>query len=303
MIRRAAICAVLVVAACGGDSPPAAPTPPPTVTPPTPPPLTVSGTVQATNGGQPLAGATVEFGSNSSTTDGAGRYSLNLAAATQSSRFTVSGPGLVTRTGFFSAGASRTLDLDAFALGGFDHAYFRLIARNGYEQPAALQPLRRWTRAPMLYIRTVDDTGRPILTEVLQQVVTIASSAVPQYTNGRFGVAGIEQGTETRRGQAGWLTIEWSRDASQFCGFATVGQEGSGITLTYDQPGCSCGSQKIPPAYREARARPCDGTVAHGPERRPHVGHWRRRVRPQHDGAGAAIPRLPLPPPRRQHRS
>ncbi len=65
------------------------------------------------------------------------------------------------------------------------------------------------------------------------------------YTGGRFGVAGFEQGTETRRGQAGWITIEWTRDASQFCGFAHVGLEGGGITFTYDQPGCSCGSQKI----------------------------------------------------------
>jgi hypothetical protein len=58
-------------------------------------------------------------------------------------------------------------------------------------------------------------------------------------------VAGIEQGTDTRRGQAGWITIEWTRDATQFCGFASVGQEGGGITLTYDQPGCSCGSQRF----------------------------------------------------------
>lgn len=159
----------------------------------------------------------------------------------------MSGPGLVTRAGSFSGGSSRTLDLEAFALSGFDQAYFRAIARNGFEEPNRLQPLRRWTRAPMIYLRTVDDTGRAILPEVLQQVVVIATNSVPQYTRGRFGVAGIEQGTETRRGQAGWLTIEWTRDASEFCGFANVGQEGGGITLTYDQPGCSCGSQKIRP--------------------------------------------------------
>lgn len=91
----------------------------------------------------------------------------------------------VSHTGFFSSGASRVVDLDAFVLSGFDQAYFRAIARNGCEKPDALQPLRRWTRAPMIYIRTVDDTGRPILPEVLQQVVAIAMSAIPQYTNGR----------------------------------------------------------------------------------------------------------------------
>jgi hypothetical protein len=57
---------------------------------------------------------------------------------------------LVTRTGFFSGGSSTTLDLEAFALSGFDQAYFRAIARNGLEEPNRLQPLRRWTRAPMI---------------------------------------------------------------------------------------------------------------------------------------------------------
>jgi hypothetical protein len=122
-----------------------------------------------------------------------GRYSLGFPAGTQGSRFTISGAGLLTHVGFFSSGGSRTVDLEAFALGGFDQGYFRAIARNGYEQPAVLQPLRRWTRAPMLYVRTVDDTGRPILPKVLQQVASIALSAVPQYTGGRFGLAGIEQ--------------------------------------------------------------------------------------------------------------
>lgn len=100
---------------------------------------------------------------------------------------------------------------------------------------------------PCFYIRTVDDTGRAILPEVVQQVVSIASNVVPLYTAGRFGVAGVEQGTETRQGQPGWITVLWTRDATEFCGWANVGLEGGMVTLTYDQPGCSCGSQKIRP--------------------------------------------------------
>jgi hypothetical protein len=247
MIRTAIAGAALCAVACGSS--PSRPSPPATPTPtPTPPAvLTLSGTVTATNGGHALPGVLVEAASTSSTTDGTGRYSLNLPAGTQSPRFTISGSGLVTRTGFFAGGGSRSIDLDAFTDGGFDHDYFRAIARNGFEKPATLQPLRRWTRAPMIYIRTIDDTGRAILPEVLQQVVTIASNAVPLYANGRFGVAAIEQGTETRVNRAGWITVEWTRDATQFCGQAHVGLEGGAVTLTYDQPGCSCGSQKIRP--------------------------------------------------------
>ncbi len=270
MLRQAPICVTLFFVACGGSSP-AQPSPrqPPTVTP-TPPPsaLTLSGTVTATNGGHPLAGVTVEAAATSSTTDSSGRYSVSLSPGTQGARFTITGLGLLTRNGFFSSGGSRTVDLEAFALDGFDHGYFCAIARNGYEQPASLQPVRRWTRAPMFYIRTVDDTGRSILPEVLQQVVSIASSAVPQYTNGRFGVAGVEQGTDTRKGQAGWITVEWTRDATQFCGSASVGQEGGTVTLTYDQPGCSCGSQKIRPRTVKHESRTFAGPLAHRPERR-----------------------------------
>ena len=246
MPRQLLICIALLAAACSGSSPSQPTNTPPTTTPPaTPPPIVITGTVTATNGGQPVAGATITAAPLTGTTDGAGRYSLSFPAATPPSRYALSGAGLITRTGFLSNGGSRTIDLDAFSLDTFDQAYFRAIARNGWEQPGALQPLRRWTHAPMIYIRTIDDTGRAILPEVLQQVVSIVTSVVPMYTHGRFGVAGFEQGTDTRRGQAGWITVDWTRDASQFCGLSTIASEGGFVTLTYDQPGCSCGSQKI----------------------------------------------------------
>jgi hypothetical protein len=245
-VRHATIWASLFVGACGGSptQPASQSAPPP---PPPPPTMTLSGTVTATNGGRGLAGATVEAATVSATTDSAGHYSLNLPAGTQGGRFAISGAGLVTHNGFLLSGGSRTLDLEAFTLDGFDQPYFRAIARNGFEEPTSLQPLRRWTRAPMIYIQTFDDTGRSILPEVLQQVASIVSDVVPLYSHGRFGVAGIEQGTDTRLGQAGWITVQWTRDASEICGRATVGAEGGRVLLTYDQPGCSCGSQKIRP--------------------------------------------------------
>jgi len=249
MLQRAFICLTLLTAACGG-SPPTQPTAqPPVPTPPAfvQPVATLTGSVTATNGGGALAGAVVEVGTLSTTTDGAGRYSL--PGGTFGSRFTVSGPGLLTHSGFLAtSNASRAVDLDAFALDRFDQDYFRAIAHNGYEAPTALQPLRRWTRSPMLYVRTIDDSGRAILPEVIQQVVTLASSLVPQYTGGRLGIAAVEQGTGMRQGQAGWITVDWIRDASKICGQAHVGQEGGMVTLTYDQPFCSCGSRKIDPS-------------------------------------------------------
>jgi hypothetical protein len=252
MMKQAAIVMALLTVACGGSSTTPSPSPTPTPVPapvpvPAPSGPTLTGTLTATNGGQAVAGATVSTSGISGTTDGSGHFSLSLSSGAVAAPFTIAGTALLTHTGYFGAGGSRTVDLDAFMLANFDQSYFRAIARNGYEEPRTLQPLRRWTRAPMLYIRTVDDTGQSILAEVLQQVVSIATSVVPQYAHGRFGLAGVEQGTDTRTGRAGWITVQWTRDASQFCGQSTVGQEGGTVTFTYDQPGCACGSQKIRP--------------------------------------------------------
>jgi hypothetical protein len=245
-IRKAIITVALFTVACGSS--PAQPTPPPSpVLPPPAPVVTLTGTVTATNGARALSDVRVEAASASSTTDASGRYTLNLPAGTSGPRFTISGPGLITRNGFFAGSASRTVDLDAFALDGFDQGYFRALARNGHEEPGTLQPIRRWTRAPMVYIRTIDDGGRAIPPEVLQQVANVFSSVVPVYTHGRFGIASIEQGTETRVGQPGWVTVDWVRDGSQFCGLAHVGLEGGVVTLSYDAGTCACGSQKIRP--------------------------------------------------------
>jgi hypothetical protein len=246
-IRRAVLLLALVAAGCSGSTPSQPDRSSPTTPPPAPSGPTLSGTVTATNGGQPIGGTTVTSGAISNVTDPGGRYSLSFPAGAAVSPFSISGSGMITHNGFFSNGGSRTVDLDVFTLSNFDQAYFRAFTRNGFEAPGTLQPIRRWTRAPLIYIRTIDDTGRAILPEVLQQVATIATNVIPEYSHGRFGVAGIEFGTDTRLNQAGWITVDWTRDASQFCGISSVGREGGEVTLTYDQPGCSCGSQKIRP--------------------------------------------------------
>jgi hypothetical protein len=109
-----------------------------------------------------LAARQVTSGAISNVTDAGGHYSLSFPVGATFSQFSISGSGLITHNGFFSNGGSRTVDLDVFTLSNFDQAYFRALARNGFEAPGTLQPIRRWTRAPMIHIRTIDDTGRAI---------------------------------------------------------------------------------------------------------------------------------------------
>jgi hypothetical protein len=87
---------------------------------------TVSGLVTTTNGGQPLSGVTVSVGGVSGVSDASGRYLLTLPLSTSVLGYRVEGPGVLVRSGLFSAG-SRALDLEAFSGGSFDPDYWRAV--------------------------------------------------------------------------------------------------------------------------------------------------------------------------------
>src|SRR4029079_12612123 len=135
-------------AACSAAGAPLTPTAaPPTAAPSTTTPSTISGRVAATNGGQALTGATVAFNGQQSITDADGGFSYQTPPAV--SLLSVTGGGILPRALVVNASTSRALSVDAIALsGGFDLDFYRRFARNGYEEPAVLQPLRRWTRTP-----------------------------------------------------------------------------------------------------------------------------------------------------------
>lgn len=126
----------------------------------------------------------------------------------------------------------------------FDLAFYRKLVHNAVESPAQLATLRRHTQAPSIYLRTIDDAGAPIDALTLNETASALESTVGSLT-GAFGVAGIERGTDTRQGQAGWITVRWSqfpneRDANySYCGQAIVG--GNLVTLYPKSRFCRCG--------------------------------------------------------------
>lgn len=121
----------------------------------------------------------------------------------------------------------------------FDRAFYRQFALNGHEAPNALQPLRRLTEAPRIYLRTIDDAGAAIDTATLNATAAALESTAGTLT-GVFGVAGLERGTESREGQRGWITVRWSAEPSpdRFCGYGVYA--GDRITLYPRTPGCRC---------------------------------------------------------------
>lgn len=125
----------------------------------------------------------------------------------------------------------------------FDLRFYRMFVNNAFDSPNLLQPLRRQSHAPKIYLRTVDDAGSPMDALTLNQTQAALESVTGQLT-GAFGIAGLERGTETRQGQPGWITVRWSDRPDEVsatrsvCGRAAVG--GDLLTLYPKSRFCRC---------------------------------------------------------------
>lgn len=129
----------------------------------------------------------------------------------------------------------------------FNLALFRQLAHNALDGP--LQPLRRYSQAPRIYLRTIDEDGRAIDPRTLDDTARVLEHSAGEMT-GVFGLAGLERGTAHRMGQTGWLTIRWLPQASnpnRMCGQAHVGQEGGTLDLFPYQGNCGCLRYQVAP--------------------------------------------------------
>lgn len=116
---------------------------------------------------------------------------------------------------------------------------------NEWDGRERLEPLRRQTQAPRIYLRTIiDDNGAAIDADTLNKT-SAALEAVASSLTGSFGLAGIERGTETREGQRGWITVRWAiadrwatNGDSNVCGRGFIGGD---LMILYPRSGCRCG--------------------------------------------------------------
>lgn len=141
----------------------------------------------------------------------------------------------------------QTIDVQACptATSGVDLGFYRQIGCNAFDTP--LQPVRRWTIAPKLYLRTVDEAGAPIDAVTLDTVQNAMIEIAGVWTNHRFGLEGALRGTDSREGVSGWITVKWPATVTAACGVSDVGKDGGTIELSYKTPGCSCNGSAIRP--------------------------------------------------------
>lgn len=230
--------ALVCLSACSGKSSPLSPS---VAVIPQTPQITLTGHVTATNGGQPLAGLSVDLSGQSTQTDTSGAFSYAMLPGA-STRLSLTGSGIVPRSLMVAVGSSRDVNVDAIGVAGFDLNFYRQFVRNGFDAPAGSEPLRRWTRNPMVYIQTAT-----IDAKTLDMVERTVRESVPAWTAGRFNVATVERGAASREGQAGWLTVKWSPANDGICGVAQIGAEGGWIELHPNSPRCACAGYTIEP--------------------------------------------------------
>ncbi len=241
---------LLVSQACGSSTPTTPSTPnTPTTPPPAPTTYSISGQVVETLTRAPIGGARVESGSVNATTDGQGRFTLTSTSQPPSTiALTVSASGHRTRETSLVYPRTAETAIDLTSTGPpFSEDFFNQIARNGYDEPGQPTQLWRLSAAPRLYLKTVDETGRAVPPEVLTVVTGAITDAVRLFSAGAF-TAAIEQGTETRSPQTGWINVDVVKTIPQgdYCGLASVGGNPGSIQLRLER--CGCGSVKVPAA-------------------------------------------------------
>lgn len=243
MKRLLVLCLCGGVAACGPSATAPSPTTPPGAD--APPPIdavhTVNGQLVAVNGGQPLVGIDVRTsGVEPTVTGGGGEFAIDIPAINPLAMLEFTGATIVPRKVVLPTRAA-DVGIDAIALGrGFSLDVYRELVRNGHEQQAWLQPIRRWTSPPRVYLRTVFGGDRPVGESTLAMVEDAVREAVSVWSGGTLAVAALERGAGTREGQAGWITVTWTQELGGNCGDAHVGANPGLIRLHPRLAGCRC---------------------------------------------------------------
>jgi hypothetical protein len=230
---------------CGGGSSSNRTATAPTV--PSPPPATawsIAGVVVDGVTGAGIPNATLTFQAFPSvTTDGAGRWQLEGTNAPTGAVLVseISAQGFYDRDTRiqWQAGGRSDVSLTLFP----DHApfsldFFRMLARNSYEKPETLEPIRRWTSNPNVYLNATNPkTQEKLRDSEIQMLEQTIRATIPQVTGGDLSLGLFEVGVSPRAERSGYINIEITYEPdSDNCGSALVGSNPGRIRLNYE--GC-----------------------------------------------------------------
>jgi hypothetical protein len=234
------------------------------VTPPAPTSWTVSGRVVSANGRAGVAGARITFGDAAPlVTDASGAFAI-VTTDTTTKPLTIEAPGYATRETSLTGGEVRTgVEFDLLGFDpAFPYAQYREEVRNGYERPAHLEPSRRWTTNPSLFIWTTwRDTGAAVNPAGVETLIAEVQRIVPLWTAGRFHVDQVETSPSDRPRQKGWINVRFDHSGN----WSLLGEDPGWVQFGGDT---FCGSLAIAHEFGHA------------------MGYWHTATRPSIMGGG-----------------
>ena len=247
MVKRFFALVVCVFAVtCGGSS-----TRPPTTPPPTnnPPPPTanswsIGGVISDALTGQGIAGATITVaGFPPVTSGGSGSWQLQgtgtspgaavLASTIRADGFYDRETRIEWRTGGRTDVAVSLLP----ARSPFALDFYRMLIRNGHEEPGELEPVRRWQSSPNFYLNALNPrTNEKLVASEIEMIERVVREVVPQITGGQFQAGFFDVGTTPRTLRAGTINIDITYEPTEdYCGRAFVGANPGRIALNYER--------------------------------------------------------------------
>jgi hypothetical protein len=239
--------ALVCLHACGGSDrssiqPPTQPSPAPQ-----PQTWTIAGSIVDTISSSPISGATLAFASQSVSASSDGRWQLQGTGTSSNQVVTISASGYHSRetTVAWSAGGRTDVRLDLIPeRAPFSLDFFRHFVRNGFEEPASLRALRRWTRTPNFYIQALNPrNNQPLVQSEVELLERAIREAVPQLTGGLFSAGTVEVGTTPPVRRADYIDVVFVYEPQgDFCAEAFVGANPGEITVNYDRCPSSCGA-------------------------------------------------------------
>ena len=244
--RAFCVCVAIVAAGCGdsGGSRPASPTAPAGPSAPAASSWAIRGTLRDAVSGQAVVGATLAFaGLSTTTTDGDGSWRLEGSGNSPGATVllsTITAAGFVERETRIQWTATGRSDVALTLLptaAPFSLDFFRAMVRNGLEEPATLEPLRRWTTNPNFYLNAYNPrTEQKLVASEVELIERVVRDAVPQWTGGTLQAGQFIVGTTPRERSDGFINITITYEPNaDYCGRAVVGLNPGEIWLNYDR--------------------------------------------------------------------